>query len=64
LTLQVYFGATLVERGHIEFELAVGIATHPAVVPAKAGTHMWTAPRWQEVVQQRIGSLAIICPVC
>jgi len=24
----------------------------------------WTAPGLQEVVQQRIGSLAIICPVC
>src|SRR2546428_3598345 len=35
------------------------------VVPAKAGTHMWTAPRLQELLQARaIGSLAIICPAC
>jgi hypothetical protein len=34
------------------------------LVPADAGTHMWTAPGLQELGSVRIGSLAIICPVC
>jgi hypothetical protein len=34
------------------------------VVPANAGTHMWTAPGLQEVVSVCIEAIAIICPVC
>ncbi|OIQ76491.1 hypothetical protein GALL_418280 [mine drainage metagenome] len=35
-----------------------------AVVPANAGTHMWTAPVPQESFDGLIGSLASICPAC
>jgi hypothetical protein len=34
------------------------------VVPANAGTHMWTAPVPQEFFEGLIGSLASICPAC
>src|ERR1700738_4274820 len=34
------------------------------VVPANAGTHMWTAPVPQEFFDGLIGSLASICPAC
>src|SRR5579863_4094071 len=36
----------------------------PAVAPAHAGTHMWTAPVAQEFFDGLIGSLASICPAC
>ena len=34
------------------------------VVPAKAGTHMWTAPVPQDFFEGLIGSLASICAAC
>ena len=44
-------------------EKIVKTQPHP-LVPADAGTHMWTAPGLQELGSVRIGSLAIICPAC